>query len=92
LPKSKVKVKAAVYPWLLEGVHVYADPSKLARRGESQGLDELRRRARRIFNLATVGFRQTLGNNEALNWVFLRLLIEANKLNNEITRLARELS
>lgn len=71
---------------------MYADPSKLAEREGLQGISELKRRARRIFNLATLGFRQTLGNDQALNWVFLRLLIETNKLSNELARLARELS
>jgi len=69
---------------------LYADPSKLAREEERRGIDELRRRARRIFNLATLGFRQTLGNDEALNWIFLRVLVETNKLSNELARLAKE--
>lgn len=68
-----------------------ADPSKLA--GElapSRGLDELRRRARRIFNLAAIGFRQTLDGDKALNWLFLRVLVETNKLYNELSRYARQ--
>lgn len=68
---------------------MYADPSKFTERAEADFVAELRRRARRIFNLAAVGFRQTLGSDSSLNNLFLRLLVEANSLSNELSRLAR---
>ncbi|MEM4700294.1 MAG: hypothetical protein QXT74_05020 [Candidatus Nezhaarchaeales archaeon] len=68
---------------------MYADPSVLAERARAALANELRRRARRIFNLAVVGFRQTLGIDQDLNRLFLRLLIEANGLSNELSKLAR---
>lgn len=68
---------------------MYADPSALAEKARAALATELKRRARRIFNLATIGFRQTLGNDRDLNWLFLRLLIEVNSLNNELTKLAK---
>jgi len=71
-------------------VSVYADPSKLTEEAERDSFTELRRRAKRIFNLAALGFRQTLGNDSALNWIFLRVLIETNKLYNELIRYARQ--
>ncbi|RLF10473.1 MAG: hypothetical protein DRJ98_06000 [Thermoprotei archaeon] len=69
---------------------MYADPSKLTEEMEKKSIDELRRTTRRIFNLATLGFRQTLGNDQALNWIFLRVLVETNKLRNELSKLTRE--
>ncbi|MCX8204821.1 MAG: hypothetical protein N3H31_04140 [Candidatus Nezhaarchaeota archaeon] len=68
---------------------MYADPSKLTERDKADFTAELRKRAKRIFNLAALGFRQTLGNDRALNSLFLRLLIEANGLNNQLAKLAR---
>ena len=69
---------------------MYADPSKLAEEVEKDSFTELRRRAKRIFNLATLGFKQTLDNNLALNRIFLRVLIESNKLYNELGRYVKQ--
>ncbi|RLE51176.1 MAG: hypothetical protein DRJ20_02495 [Candidatus Methanomethylicota archaeon] len=43
---------------------------------------ELNRLLRRITTLSAAGFRETLENNKLLNWIFLRIMIEANKIRN----------
>ncbi|RLF21768.1 MAG: hypothetical protein DRN15_04520 [Thermoprotei archaeon] len=44
------------------------------------------RSVKRIFSLALAGFRATLGRDESLNWLFLRILIEANRAHNELLK------
>ncbi|MCS7386885.1 MAG: hypothetical protein NDF55_09175 [archaeon GB-1867-005] len=43
---------------------------------------ELNRLLKRITTLSAAGYRETLENNKLLNWIFLRIMIEANKIRN----------
>lgn len=42
---------------------------------------------RRIFNLATLGFKESFNNDKTLSFYFLRILIECNKIINEVKEL-----
>lgn len=39
---------------------------------------------RRIMTLSTAGYKETIENNRPLNWIFLRIMIETNKIRNII--------
>lgn len=68
---------------------MYADASKLSEEASGEGLKKLAKISKRIFNIATVGFRTTFGNDEKLSDLFLNILLESNKLSNELYRLMR---
>ncbi len=49
-----------------------------------QDLNVLHRSVNRIFSLATLGFKATVGKDPTLNWIFTQILLETNKLRNAL--------
>ncbi|MEM1537382.1 MAG: hypothetical protein QXK12_01210 [Candidatus Nezhaarchaeales archaeon] len=47
-------------------------------------VDRFYRINRRIFNLAMLGFKESFNNDKTLSSYFLRILIECNKVINEV--------